>query len=368
MVEITKLGNKTVFVDGRLISLFRGGKFVRQMYYGGYEDFDGANGGTWVKYIHIPVKTPPYYESIVKIVIDSTNISVYNAYDELKSQAPIASEFWNYVRTDGRDIRFFDEKLNQLYFWIEKWDYNNKQAILWTKVNPDIMEVNIAFFNPLALESSFLNRDAMFIAYYDAEDDPVDAFPSGWELNDFNGSPDIRVSSARAYQGSKSIYGAQPTTGAPSHWYLSYPIVASKVLVVEYAVNVDGKLNSGTANEFLFGIGNDVFVNYNADIFIGRINFVYAGNSIRANGVTLTSLTFDVWYHVVQLFDFDNQRYKVVIDGTDYGWFDFEETATVDDINRFHWKDDNYAGYFDMLRVYLGDMVVNFDTPVILEF
>ena len=355
-------------MDGKILSLFKKGSLLRQMYYGGYEDFDGANGGVWSKYIHIPITTAPLYETAVRVVIDSENVSVYSPDNRLLAQAPLASEFWSSVRTDGYDIRPFDEKFNQLYFWLWEWDYTNKDAYLWVILPPQTLELNIAFGNPLAKLSSYYGRDYVFLAYYDAEEDSVNSFPSGWELNDFNGSPSIYVTDARAYQGSKSIYGKQPTTGAPSHWYCSYPIEVKSKIVVEYAVNVDGKLNSGSANMFVFGIGNDQFVNNAPDIFIGRINYVHGGDSIYTDRTTLTSLTLDTWYHTIQIFDFDNQQYKVILNDTDYGWFDFEETATVSDINRFHWGDDNWAGFVDMLMIFPCDESINFATPEIATF
>ncbi|MHA1614177.1 MAG: hypothetical protein ACTSYJ_04985 [Candidatus Thorarchaeota archaeon] len=36
MVETTKIGNKTLVMDGKTLSLFRKGILLRQMYYGGY--------------------------------------------------------------------------------------------------------------------------------------------------------------------------------------------------------------------------------------------------------------------------------------------------------------------------------------------
>jgi len=41
---------------------------------------------------------------------------------------------WSLVASDGSDIYFIDSSGNPLYFWIEKWDYTNKNAIIWVKI------------------------------------------------------------------------------------------------------------------------------------------------------------------------------------------------------------------------------------------
>jgi len=41
---------------------------------------------------------------------------------------------WSLVASDGSDIYFTDSSGNPLYFWIEKFDYANKNAIIWVKI------------------------------------------------------------------------------------------------------------------------------------------------------------------------------------------------------------------------------------------
>ena len=132
------------------------------MYYGGYEDFDGANGGVWKKYINIPIKTVPLEYAQYLIEIDDTNVSVYNAKGDLKAQASIASEFWSLVRSDGFDIRAFDHLFNQLWFWVEMFDYTNKKAKIWVRLPENSEELNIAFGNEKASESSYKDGENTF--------------------------------------------------------------------------------------------------------------------------------------------------------------------------------------------------------------
>ena len=142
-------------MNGKILSLFRKGSLLRQMYYGGYEDFDGANGGVWKKYINIPIKTPPSKDAQYLILLDENYVNVYAYGGILKAQSAIASEFWDLIRSDGYDIRVFNQLFNQLYFWVEKFDYANKLCWIWVKIPAYTTEVNIAFGNPVALDSIY---------------------------------------------------------------------------------------------------------------------------------------------------------------------------------------------------------------------
>ena len=208
MVEVTKIGNKTLVMDGKILSLFRKGSLLRQMYYGGYEDFDGANGGVWKKYINIPIKTVPLEYAQYLIEIDDTNVSVYNVEGTLKAQSAIASEFWSLVRSDGFDIRAFDHLFNQLWFWVEEFDYTNKKAKIWVRLPENSEELNIAFGNEKAYESWYNNGDEVFEFFDDFEGTELDT--TKWEIN---GNPTIEISNGIAYMtrdsGEDCIYTKQ---------------------------------------------------------------------------------------------------------------------------------------------------------------
>ena len=168
MVEVTKIGNKTLVVDGKFMYLFKQGSMLRRMWYGGYDDFDNANGGVWRKYIHIPITRIPIEDVLYFIVIDSTNVSVYSASGTLKARSAIANEFWSLVRIDGSDIRVFDEMNNQLWFYLCGFDYNIKLAMIWVKIPRYTQELNIAFGNSFALKSIYDNlNNASTLFRYD---------------------------------------------------------------------------------------------------------------------------------------------------------------------------------------------------------
>jgi len=137
--------------------------------------FDNSGGGSWSKYINIPITTTPSEYAQYKVVIDSNNVTVYSAEGTQKTQgnSSIASDFWNNVKSDGSDIRVFNQNREQRYFWIEEFDYNNHKAVIWVKVEAGDTELNIAYGNPNATKSSYENGEQVF-EFFDDFNDLID--------------------------------------------------------------------------------------------------------------------------------------------------------------------------------------------------
>jgi len=229
MVEVGKIGNKTLVMDGKILSLFKGGSLLRQMYYGGYEDFDNANGGVWKKYINIPIIETPLDYSVYIIEIDNLNVNVLNYGGELKVSAPISSEFWQLVRSDGNDIRFFNHLLKQQWFFIEKFDYVNKYAKIFVKLEPNSKELNIAFGNEMAYMSNYNNSNEIFNFY---RYDPFDTFDTNFwthvEGTSVGVSSNTYVSpptSLRLYYSAGAPWHADAQASLPTglpYWYMEW--------------------------------------------------------------------------------------------------------------------------------------------------
>jgi len=133
----------------------------------GYNAFDNNGGGLWTKYINIPITTSPSEYAQYKVVIDSNNVTVYSADGTQKAQGAVASDFWANVKSDGSDIRVFNQDKEQRYFWIEEFDYNNKKAIILVKVEAGDTELNIAYGNPNALQSDYEDPTKIFYSLED---------------------------------------------------------------------------------------------------------------------------------------------------------------------------------------------------------
>jgi len=137
----------------------------------GYDAFDNDGGGTWTHYINIPVTTIPSEYAQYKIVIQSDSIEVFSADGTSQVSGSGIADFWSRVKTDGSDIRLFDQARNQLYFWVESFDYSGQSTTIWVNLTAGSTELNIAYGNPSALKSSYENSEQVFEFFddYDAD-------------------------------------------------------------------------------------------------------------------------------------------------------------------------------------------------------
>jgi len=175
--EITRTDKIWFDLNGEMPKLYNPNKsrwgFLK--YFIGYVDFDNNSGGVWTNYITIPISTAPEESIQYKIEIAGDNINVYSndGFTVLVTGAG-ASDFWEKVKSDGSDIRVFDETKSQNYFWIEKFDYVNSKCIIWTKINAGQTELNIAYGNDSCSVSDFNNGDMIFEFFDDFKDGVID--------------------------------------------------------------------------------------------------------------------------------------------------------------------------------------------------
>ncbi|RLC78612.1 MAG: hypothetical protein DRI61_09575, partial [Chloroflexi bacterium] len=141
--------------------------------------FDNDGGGIWTEAIKITLTTIPSEYAIYKIVIQSNTMQIYAADGTLKAeygaQTGIASDFWNNVKSDGSDIRLADQNYQQLYFWIEQFDYANSYAVIWVRIPAGTSELYIAYGNPSAIKSSYEDGNQVFEFFDDFEGTEFDA-------------------------------------------------------------------------------------------------------------------------------------------------------------------------------------------------
>jgi len=118
------------------------------------QTFDNSGGGSWKEYMSFPITTAPTEYAQYKIVINGTTWELYNVTGSLEASGT-NDNFWSLVNSTGADIRVFDQNYNQLYFWIEKWDYANQTATIWVNLTAGSSELNIAYGNPSATKSDY---------------------------------------------------------------------------------------------------------------------------------------------------------------------------------------------------------------------
>jgi len=126
---------------------------------------DNANGGVWKEYIHIPLSSPTTCDAQYKIVIQGSNVSVYNSTGFLKTSGTCTS-FWSYVSRTGSDIRV-SNLTSELYFWIGDWNYTAKTAVIWVNLTAGSTELDIFYGNPLASPSKYNNGTKTFLFFDD---------------------------------------------------------------------------------------------------------------------------------------------------------------------------------------------------------
>ena len=342
-------------MDGKILSLFRKGSLLRQMYYGGYEDFDGANGGVWKKYINIPITTIPSEYAQYLIEIDDTNVSVYNVERTLKAQSSIASEFWSLVRSDGFDIRAFDHLFRQLYFWVEEFDYTNKKAKIWVKLPENSEELNIAFGNEKASDSSYNNGNETFEFFDDFEGTELDTtkwtVDSGnWFLETLNGHDCVAI---------------EP--GADNNYLRAHNTNFNKNFVIEvliYATQAgDPQAHPGIIFNATQGYNDQIY--FRPHSTAGNIQYAYFDGSLHLIEQYADDFTWNTW-HKIKLVVKDNTVDIFVDDvkkATRVG-LQFQGTYfNIGLLAHIYGKD-----YFDFIGVLKLADPATFATPRIIEF
>jgi len=164
MVEVGKIGDKTLVLDGRYISIFRGGTLMNKWIYMGYLLPDG-NAYIYRRRVHIKE-------------LSGNTLTDYQIKIEIGAGDPI----WEHARSAGEDIRFcYHPEEEMLSYWIEKYDPDAEEAIIWVKV-PEIpanseIEIYMYYGNPEVPSAS--DGDATFELFDDFDDGVQDT--SKWD-------------------------------------------------------------------------------------------------------------------------------------------------------------------------------------------
>ena len=342
-------------MDGKILSLFRKGSLLRQMWYGGYEDFDNANGGVWKKYINIPIVTIPSEYAQYLIEIDTTNVSVYNAKGDLKAQASIASEFWDLVRSDGYDIRAFDHLFNQLWFWVEEFDYTNKIAKIWVKLPENSEELNIAYGNPSAMKSTYENGEYVFEFFDDFNDQDISDYTvvEGGFVVEQRDTNDYYMKSTRpATETSIAIHSTAKTNADV--------VFEFEVVALEDAGRPGILFNYFDNDNYLFTrISND---EDQLQIWEKK------GGSYTKLSYTAYTISTNTWYKLRTIWKSDKTIILQLLDNLDNVLAETQTTHTLDVAENSFGARHYGLGGLDNLRILKLADPATFATPRIIEF
>jgi len=197
MVEVGKIGGETLVLDGRYISIFRAGKLVWKRAYRGYILPDGNLYS---------------YRRRVRITeLSGKTLTDYQVKIEIRVEDPIFA----HARSAGEDIRFcYYPEENMIPYWIEKFDPDAEEAIIWVKV-PKIpanstMDIYLYYGNPTVASAS--DGDAVFEIFDDFEEASLDtskwlnAGTETWSVE--NGNLVIEPTSNNQYLVSRRAVGS----------------------------------------------------------------------------------------------------------------------------------------------------------------
>ena len=166
MVEVGKIGGETLVLNGRYISIFRAGKLVWKRAYRGYILPDGN--------LYL-------YRRRVRITeLSGNTLKYYQIRIEIGAGDPI----WKHARSAGEDIRFcYYPEENMIPHWIEKFDPDAEEAIIWVKV-PSIpanseIEIYMYYGNPTVASGS--DASATFIRV-------IDGLVGAWHFDEGSGT------------------------------------------------------------------------------------------------------------------------------------------------------------------------------------
>lgn len=124
---------------------------------------DNGGGHPWKEQMGFPTTTTPTTHSLYKIVINGSTWRIYNATDYLETSGN-NTNFWSLVQPNGTDIRVFNQS-KQLYFWIEYFNATEQKAVIWVNLTAGSSELNVAYGNPNATKSEYMDYTHVFILY-----------------------------------------------------------------------------------------------------------------------------------------------------------------------------------------------------------
>jgi len=307
--------------------------------------FDNSNGGVWSKYISVPLTTAPLNDEVYMIVITNSSFEIY-AGDHTQiitdTTSGAYSDFWGSVDNYGNAIRVFDETYSQIYFWVEKFDYTNKECVLWVKLLSGTNELNIAYDNSSATKSDYCDGTQVFELF----DDFNSLDTSVWGTS---GSPAVASSiltvPANSYVYSLSNFGVGYTLRTFAEYYDS-----SNNQWVGFEET--GYHNTGT-NDYLSNIDTDT---------VNKVHRVISGNT--SGNVSKDLNEFYSGYHIFEITRLESATVYYIDDTSVYNDTQYYST-TLRHVILTGWTSGML--YIDWVAVIATAHSAEFVEPVIKE-
>jgi hypothetical protein len=268
----------------------------------GSGNFDNSGGGTWKKWAGFTFTAATTEYAQYKLVISGTTWELYNSQGSLEGSGSV-TDFWSLVNSDGSDIRVFNQSGDQLYFWIESFDYTNQKATIWVNISAGSTELNIAYGNPSALPSSYNDHTQVFYVVDDFEDGTT----SDWTI--VEGSASLWTADA-AYVKFGSYSGHLSDTSTSARQYVMKAFnPQTDDFVISYWVYVASLSASSDYDKITLAIRDG------ASNIVGRVSIEVSPQQFLIGGApTATApLSLGTWYKIEMFFRPSSQTYDVRI-------------------------------------------------------
>ena len=156
----------------------------------------------------VPMPSKAALTQVGKIIIE--NQGTTDLVDTAVRVEITDANFFAYL--DETHIRIQDFVGNDIPFWIEKWDSENQEAVIWLKVSVSAGSSKAYYvYYDDTLTGSLSNGNNVFIAFDDFEGTSLDS--EKWSIDVDNSNYIIEPSTDHAYSGSKSLKIYDPSTG-----------------------------------------------------------------------------------------------------------------------------------------------------------
>lgn len=322
------------------------------------QTFDNSGGGTWKECMSFPITVSPTEYAQYKIVINGTTWELYNESGTLESSGT-NNKFWGLVNSSGADIRVFNQTGAQLYFWIEYINATEQKAIIWVNLSAGSSELNIAYGNPIASSSTYINFEKVFELFrYDSFDTLDTAFWTHREGGSVGTSTDTYVSSPSSL---KLYYG----TDRPWHADAGGSLPARTFWIMEFWWK-----NSGTDTSPDPDRGGGSLLTGGAH-GTGVIGVTVSPNKIGyTGGVTETGSFSNVWLHFRYVYDNGEKFLYRDVNGEWVLKSHVVDTPVTIDTVKFAISGYYHAEYADDLYLYTTKDVdpADFGTPIVKLF
>ncbi len=282
------------------------------------------------------------------------------------------TDFWNSVKSDGKDVRFVAANdLTELTYHIEKFDYFGQEMIAWVKVTDTFSSVsntNIFMYygNPNAFGNE--NEAGTYPAYYKA----VYNFNenSGTILDKTSNNNDSILQEINAYQVNGKMNGAVQTIASSNH------------ATVPDSNSLD--LGSNGSISFWINFGSDFPSGHSSDIYLiekdgpplssnilifqksnGKLGFLL-GNAYDYSSKSLW--TGGTWHNIILTWDGVSKKAYVnasINDGFDVASGDSWKTNLAD-LTIFNNSNKNRSGSADHDEIRFYNIALNSDEVSLL--